>query len=313
VISDEIVLANMFIGYFVPDDPWPCPFRQYGLELRAIQRPFTVHYAGQLRHVKPEVVLASEAMDYSVALEVKSQTVDDDQLGRYSILDGHVVRRDLALTALSNPRHDVIFFTETANTAALVQNICDACNRLQVQINGNATFPIIERNGNNVALLVGAISDAMIHATFAAGIRADPATSAPSHFIRFTSDSPINLLLPDVVNVVHQNIVRRTDFTTRDVCTQIVGYWNERGTEEKSAFINKVHAIMSKAVQEDYGPFVSVGNMVTGDAGATTWRPANKQLNGQRMQALTAARNNFLTKYRNATNQTMRSGQMPLI
>ena len=313
MISDEIELANMFIGYFIPDDPWPCPFRQYGLELRAIQRPFTVSFGGQLRHVKPEVVLASEAAQYSIALEVKSQIVNEDQIGRYAALDGHIVRRELAFTTLTHPRHDVIFLTETSNKVALAQNIGQACLRLHVQINGQNTFPIIERNGHHVALHIGAISEAAVHAAFAAGIEADPATDAPSHFIRFTADSPINLLLPDVLNAMHQNIFRGTTFTTRDVCETIVSYWNERGTEEKSAFINKVHAIMSKAVQEDYSAFVSLGNMVAGDAGATNWQPANKQLNGQRMQTLATARTSFLSKYRNATNQTMRMGQMPLI
>jgi hypothetical protein len=207
----------------------------------------------------------------------------------------------------------VIFFTDTTNIATLTQNIGQACARLQLTINGETTFPIIERSGNRVALHIGAISEVNIHATFVAGIDADPTTNAPSHFIRFTADSPINLLLPDTLNVVHQNIVRQSGFTTRDVCKQIVTYWDERGTEERSAFINKVHAIMSKAVQEDYSPFVSLGNVVAGDPGATTWQPVNKQLNGQRMLALAAARTSFMAKYQNATNQTMRMGQMPLV
>ena len=266
MISDELELASMFIGYFVPADPWSCPFRQLGLELRAVQRPFSVSFRGQLRQVQPEVVLAKEAVEYSVALEVKSRMVNRDQVGRYAMLDGQVIRRDLAFAPLANSQRDVIFFTESANKAALKRNIESALSYHQLQINGHGTFPIVERDDSRVVLHAGSLSHADLQITFTLGIEADSTLSAPSHFIRFTADSPIYLLLPDVLNLVHQNIVRQSTFTTRDVCVGIVSYWDVRGTEEKAAFINKGHAILSKLVREDYKSFFSLGNLRKSDS-----------------------------------------------
>src|SRR5688500_10570846 len=126
------------------------------------------------------------------------------------------MRRELAWPAVPTASHDVIYFTDSCNVAPLTRNIRRALDRLQLQINGQAVFPVVKRDGSRVVLHAGAISHADLQIGFAAGIDGSSATSAPSHFIRFTSDSPICLLLTDVLNVVHQGIIRKKGFTTRD-------------------------------------------------------------------------------------------------
>ena len=265
--NDELRYVNAIIGFFKPAGGWPCPFRELGYDVVGIQRPVLSTSGKGPRKIVPELICASASQQHVVAIDVKTARLTRPQAEGYAALTGEQIVTQGMLGADFGP-------TSTVADGAFVtshENVALVDRRLQTW---NLSVTTISDEGSQFRISRGTFANQTLNQIFLAGIKIPDPSAWPTHFISTSSDSTPAELAPHVMIAAAAYIIQGETFTDEEIGAKAIDHWRLCGQQEKSTYVNKVHALLSEAYLDELQGFFKPESMSLGaPAKGCRWVP----------------------------------------
>lgn len=246
---DTLRYLNALVGFCVNDPTWPHPLHDLGYNALFTEMEITVSFRRRSRTVTADLILSSSRENHAACIELKSSSVDTDQLERYlAISPNDLFDQGLVVTGCHRDSlsHDVVYMTETERTSDV-----------EVVVQGKA--PVVGGDEQRFSLASGQFSSSTLSNIFSSGI--DVSTSPwPASYIQFTSEPQYKIqLLQSMLVALSRVILRGEAFTLEELTRSSVPHWTMIGTQEKAAFRNSVRRMLNTASQTELAEFIVIG------------------------------------------------------
>lgn len=242
-MSDELRYVNAFIGFCKHTGGWPAPLAPLRYIACGYEREIKLIRNGRDRTVTVDLICASDHVHHAVCLEMKSQTLHEDQLQNYLAIRPRNLLQLGGLPETINPRaltHDVVYVSEESSTAALIRQL-DAIQ---------TTVALLAGDEERFSLVHGEIEQEHLAAIFGDGVMIDP-DAWPRSYVPFNSRSPDSEIAAYVISGVQKFIMDGIDFSIDDVVRRSVRHWEICGRAERQRLRTKISRIIDRASREE--------------------------------------------------------------
>jgi len=248
-MTSELRFLNALIGFCLPSGgTWPSPLGPLGYVPCGVEREITIVLGGRDRKLPIDLICASPDTNHALCFEAKSATLHEDQVRRYQALTPlNLLRLGALPPTIQSARltHDVAYVADRAGTASLLRQFAAI----------DTILPLVAGDEERFDLAQGSFGQPAVQRLFADGILVD-ARAWPRHFVPFKSDSPIEEMVPGVVQALAAFIIAGRDFTVTEVAEQSVPHWRLCGDAERQRFRTRLADLTDRATREQLSDYL---------------------------------------------------------
>jgi hypothetical protein len=214
-----------------------------------VEKEVPVTVGGVQRTVVPDFICGSARLGHLLCIDVKSKTIDSDQVARYEAIEGRqMVLQGIAPAGMSptGATSDSSFAASDADSVALSRRIADV----------GSSLPLVSCSDNAFRLVLNGFRSNELHHLFKTGLSVT-ARDWPRSHVEFGIDSTDAEIVARVVSAAAALMISKRRFHDEQVAAKAVRHWEYCGTQERNQFTNQVGLLMQRASREELRPFLN--------------------------------------------------------